>query len=87
MQALLAPHAKALLKFQPQNLALLVEEKVITDELLDKNSDFYALYLLLKRARTPMAMRDANWKYKAVLSEPAHRELTDIWYTFVIAHH
>lgn len=75
VQALLAPHAKALLKFQPQNLALLIEEKVIKDELLDKNSDFYALYLQLKRAKTPMAMRDAIRKYRAVLSKPAHREL------------
>ncbi len=75
VQSLLAPHAKALLKYQPQNFALLIEERIFQDHVLNESSDFYALYLLLKRAKTPMAMRDAIRKYKAVLSEPAHREL------------
>ena len=57
---LLSPVAKTLLKYQPNNLALLVDEKTITDEVLNKNSDFYALYLELKRAKTLMAMREAS---------------------------
>ena len=75
VQSLLAPHAKALLKYQPQNLALLIEERIIKDSVLNENSDFYALYVKLKRAKTPMAMRDIIQKYKNILSKPNHREL------------
>ena len=75
VQSLLAPHAKALLKYQPQNFALLIEERIFQDHVLNESSDFYALYLLLKRAKTPMAMRDAIRKYNDVLSDPIHREL------------
>ncbi len=75
MQSLIAPHAKSLLKYQPQNFALLIEERIVQDQVLNKNSDFYALYLLLKRSKTPMEIRDAIQKYKKVLSDPAHREL------------
>ena len=72
---LLSPVAKLLLKYQPDNLALLVDEKTITDEVLNKNSDFYALFLELKRAKTPMAMQEAILKYKEVLNKPEHHEL------------
>ena len=72
---LLAPVAKSLLRYQPDNLALLVDEKTITDELLNKNSDFYALFLELKRAKTPMAMHEAINKFKDVLALPEHQEL------------
>ena len=72
---LLSPIAKTLLKYQPNNLALLVDEKTITDEVLNKNSDFYALYLELKRAKTPMAMQEAINKYKDVLALLEHQEL------------
>ena len=56
-------------------MALLVSEHVIQDEVLNKNSDFYALFLELKRAKTPMAMRDAIEKYKEKLADPEHFEL------------
>ena len=72
---LLSPIAKTLLKYQPNNLALLVDEKTIKDEVLNKNSDFYALFLGLKRAKTPMAMREAINKYKVILGKPEHQEL------------
>ncbi len=72
---LLAPVAKTLLKYQPDNLALLVDEKTITDELLNKNSDFYALFLELKRAKTPMAMHEVINRFKDVLALPEHQEL------------
>ena len=72
---LLSPIAKTLLKYQPNNLALLVDEKTITDEVLNESSDFYALYLELKRAKTPMAMQEVINKYKDVLSLPEHQEL------------
>ncbi|MBQ7607287.1 MAG: hypothetical protein IJU76_04895, partial [Desulfovibrionaceae bacterium] len=42
---------------------------------LNKNSDFYALFLGLKRAKTPMAMREAINKYKVILGKPEHQEL------------
>ena len=42
---------------------------------MNKNSDFYALFLELKRAKTPMAMRDAIEKYKEKLADPEHFEL------------
>ena len=64
-----------LLKYQPNNLALLVDEKTIKDEVLNENSDFYALYLELKRAKTPMAMQKAINKYKDILGKPEHAEL------------
>ena len=70
-----SPIAKTLLKYQPNNLALLVDEKTITDEVLNENSDFYALYLELKRAKTPTAMHEAINKYKDVLALPEHKEL------------
>ena len=60
---------------QPNNLALLVDEKTTTDKVLNKNSDFYALYLELKRAKTPTAMHEAINKYKDVLALPEHKEL------------
>ena len=75
IHALLSPIAKTLLMYQPNNLALLVDEKTITDEVLNKNSDFYALYLELKRAKTPMAMRETINKYKDILGKPEHKEL------------
>ena len=70
-----SPIAKTLLKYQPNNLTLLVDEKTITDEVLNENSDFYALYLELKRAKTPMAMQEAINKYKDILGLPEHKEL------------
>ena len=70
-----SPIAETLLKYQPNNLALLVDEKTITDEVLNENSDFYALYLELKRAKTPMAMQEAINKYKDILGLPEHKEL------------
>lgn len=72
---LISPVAHRILKYQPDNLALLVSEHVIQDEVLNKNSDFYALFLELKRAKTPMAMRDAIEKYKEKLADPEHFEL------------
>ena len=42
VQSLLAPHAKALLKYQPQNFALLIEERIFQDHVLNESSDFYA---------------------------------------------
>ena len=72
---LLSPVPEALLKYQPNNLALLVNEKTIKDEVLNKNSDFYALYLELKRAKTPMKMQEVIIKYKDILAKPEYHEL------------
>ena len=58
-----------------------MDEKTITDEVLNKNSDFYALYLALKRAKTPMAMDEAIKKYKDVLVK--HEELCKTITAFV----
>ncbi|MBQ7606638.1 MAG: hypothetical protein IJU76_01455 [Desulfovibrionaceae bacterium] len=52
-----------------------MDEKTIKDEVLNKNSDFYALLLELKRAKTPMVMREAINKYKDILGKPEHKEL------------
>ena len=78
VQDLIASCPKSLLKYQPQNCALLIDEKLITDEILNNNSDFYALYLLLKRAKTPTEMRDLLIKYKEKLSDPSHYELLKV---------
>ncbi|MBQ7584655.1 MAG: Rpn family recombination-promoting nuclease/putative transposase, partial [Desulfovibrionaceae bacterium] len=71
---LLSPLAKILIEYQPNNLAYLVNEKIIKDEVLNKQSDFYALYLGLKRARTAESVRNIILKYKDVLAKPEHYE-------------
>ena len=69
---LLSPMANVLLKYQPNNLTLLVEDRTFKDEVLNKNSDFYALYLELTRSKTPSAMRNFIEKYKDVPANPEH---------------
>ncbi|MCR5813677.1 MAG: Rpn family recombination-promoting nuclease/putative transposase [Desulfovibrio sp.] len=72
---LLSPAARPVIKYQPTNLSLLVRENVIKNDLLNANSDLYALFLMIRRAKNTQDFRLLITKYKSVLQDPERRGL------------
>ncbi len=63
IEHLLSPTAMRIVKYQPSNLSLLIREDLIKNELLNENSDFYALFLLIRRANSIKDFRKLITKY------------------------
>lgn len=75
IEHLLSPAAMRMVKYQPSNLALLVREELFKNELLNKNSDLYALFLLIRRAKNVNDFRNLIKKYRPILKNIEYKEL------------
>ena len=75
IEHLLSPAAMRMVKYQPSNLTLLVREELFKNDLLNKNSDLYALFLLIRRAKNVNDFRTLIKKYRSILKNTEYKEL------------